>query len=426
MPIQSLIRTSRVLLVAATLSVPALWAVETPPAGDTYISSAQPALNFGSATNLVIAPGNAGLVQFDLSSVPPSATVAKAYLRVFVNKVTTGGGLDIAVVTSPWTEGTVTFSTQPTVAAPFASNVPVSVGNLFVLVDVTPQVQGWLANPSSNLGLQITPAVAAPSTSIQLDTKENTSTSHPATLEIAVTGPAGPAGASGAQGPTGPTGPAGPTGATGAKGPAGASGPPGAAGVSGVQGPAGPAGPAGPTGATGAAGPTGPTGPSGPSGPAGAQGPQGPTGPTGTVGPTGATGVQGSQGPPGLTGPTGPTGATGPTGPLGPTSNHFNFDSTVHVSGYTIPDADTFIYYVVNNPSTGPGILVLPHATVQGRLLIALNQNIYATAGNRVQVSTQGTDRILAANGTNQDISFAAQRPIMLQSDGNGHWILID
>ena len=94
MTMHSLVRTSAVLLVAGTLLLPALWAADVPAVQDTYISSATPGTNFGIAATLNIAPGSAGLVQFDLSSIPPSSTVPVAYLRVYVNKVTTVGSLD--------------------------------------------------------------------------------------------------------------------------------------------------------------------------------------------------------------------------------------------------------------------------------------------------------------------------------------------
>ena len=56
---------------------------------------------------------------------------------------------------------------------------------------------------------------------------------------------------------------------------------------------------------------------------------------------------------PDAAGATGPTGPTGPQGTNGPTSNQFNFDPTVHPNNYTVPDTDTFIYYLVNNPAGG-------------------------------------------------------------------------
>jgi hypothetical protein len=92
---------------------------------------------------------------------------------------------------------------------------------------------------------------------VAFDSKESTTTSHPAMLTITLI----------AIGPTGATGPTGPTGATGAAG---------------AQGPVGPTGAQGPAGATGAQGPQGAVG---------AQGPQGPVGSTGLIGPAGAFNV---------------------------------------------------------------------------------------------------------------------------------------
>ena len=38
----------------------------------------------------------------------------------------------------------------------------------------------WITTPASNFGLAISSSVSAPSTSLFLDSKENTATSHPA------------------------------------------------------------------------------------------------------------------------------------------------------------------------------------------------------------------------------------------------------
>lgn len=129
-------------------------------------------------------------------------------------------------------------------------------------VDATQAVQDWLNGTSNNDGFIITPLG---SVQVEFDSKENTATSHPATLAITLVN-SGPMGATGAQGPAGATGaqgPTGPAGATGAQGPAGPTGP---------MGTQGPAGPAGATGAQGPAGATGAQGPAGPSGPAGTAG----------------------------------------------------------------------------------------------------------------------------------------------------------
>ena len=428
MKTKSLTRSLGALLAAGSLFLPALRAADAPLVGDAYISSAAAATNFGAATSLIVAPGNAGLVQFDLSGIPASATIATAYLRVYVNKVVTGGTLNFALATSSWSEGAVTLNTQPGVGPTFAT-APASVANTFVLVDVTAQAQAWLATPAANFGLEITGAGSA---SVQLDTKENISTSHPPTLELTIAGPAGPSGATGAMGPTGATGATGPAGPTGAVGLAGAVG---ATGATGAAGPAGPAGATGATGAVGLAGAVGATGATGPAGPAGAMGATGAAGLAGARGATGPSGPQGAIGPQGAAGVTGPAGATGASGANGPTSNQFNLDPTLRpTSGtsYTIPPTDTFLYYLTNNPAGtattcgGAITLNLPVSTVvgAGRMVIASPGNVPNRSDGQqcpgVAVAVQGADA-LVPSGTN-----ASAHPIVVVSDGAGHWIIMN
>jgi len=401
------------LLLAGSIFLPVLSAVDAPVVGDTYVSSASPTSNFGGATNLIIAPGNAGLVQFDLSMVPPSATVAKAYLRLYINKITTGGGLDVAAVTSAWSESAVTFNTQPTSGAPLVTNLPLTVSNVFVFVDITSQVNSWLASPATNNGLRITPSVAQPNTSAQLDTRENTLTSHQAAIELTLsvagnTGNAGATGIAGAAGPSGPSGPSGPTGATGPTGPTGANG------ATGPTGPGGPSGAVGLAGAAGAQGPTGPTGPSGPTGATGATGATGVAGAAGATGATGPSGATGNQGPQGVTGPTGPSGASGANGP---TTNKFNMDPTLRNSGYTIPDTDTFLMYRINNVASAHATITLPHANVAGKMVILIAANGVSSSG--ITVAAQSGNTILTGSG------MSGTTKLMVISDGSGHWIVL-
>lgn len=443
------------VLLAGSLLAPRVRAANAVLTGDVTIESASGNSNFNAgapAQTLNIAPGNAGLVQFDLSAYPPSTVVNVAYLRVYADTVTAAGTLDFALVTSPWNENTVTWNTRPTAVAPFGA-VAVSTANSFVLVNVTTQVQSWIATPASNFGLQIT---GAASTSLLLDTKENTATSHPAQLIVTVAGapgPTGPTGSAGSAGASGPGGPTGFTGATGPAGPTGSTGPSGASGASGPTGPTGPTGnlgatgPTGTNGATGSAGAIGSSGPPGSTGPAGAtgatgntgaagaQGTTGPIGPTGAVGPTGsvqgaagptgATGTTGSagaagptgstgqagstglQGGTGGTGATGATGATGPQGTNGPNGNVFPIDTTA-MRGAILSDTDTHMIYLVDNSggtrdsdeagvSNGnPQTFTLPHATTAGRVVIfvATCRNISSTntCNNPADGNTQVID----------------------------------
>ncbi len=402
------------VVVAGTLLLPALWAVDAPLTSDTYISTAATGSNFGVATNMIVLSGNSGLVQFDLSSVPPSSTVTAAYLVVYANKVLAPGTLNFAVVTSPWTELGVTAGSPPSTNAPFAS-IPATVGNSFLIVDVTAAVQGWLATPASNFGIEIT---GAGSVSVQLDTKENTATSHPAQLALTVLGPAGPAGAPGQPGLPG---------SQGAPGPAGATGVPGSAGPAGPTGPTGAVGATGPSGAQGAAGLAGALGPTGPTGAVGATGLQGDTGAAGLAGAAGPKGATGSAGPPGSAGATGPTGIPGAAGPSGasgangPTSNVFSMDTTLHGSGFTIPDSSTFLYYLMNNVASSFATVNLPHATVAGKMVVILPANAAASSG--ITAFPQSGDTLIGTTGS--VASVVAETKIMALSDGNHKWYVL-
>jgi len=511
MTIRSWIGPAAAVLLAASVLAPRLRAANAILVGDVTINSASPGTNFNTGTaaqTLNIAPGTAGLVQFDLSAYPTSTVVTAAYLRVYANTVTSAGTLDFTLATASWNENTVTWSGKPSTAGTKFASAAVSAANSFVFVNVTGQVQSWISTPGSNDGLQIT---GEGSTSVLLDTKENTATSHPAQLIVTIagtpgatgaTGPAGSTGASGlggvtgvtgaagVTGPTGPTGPSGLTGATGlagptgsaggagATGPAGNTGPTGAIGTTGSTGPNGPTGPSGVTGASGVTGPTGSTGTTGPNGTTGATGPTGTiqgaagatgvTGSTGNQGPQGArgsTGSTGNPGPPGQTGntgATGPAGATGAQGDNGPTGNVFNMNTTA-VRGETLSDTDTHMIYLVDNSGgtqnsgggsghTGvsngnPQTFTLPHANVQGRvvILIATCRNISASNacnaptdpntevidGAQIIANVQGTDTIVSLGaGASQTPSSTQAKAgnfvLALFSDGNGHWYLFD
>ena len=140
-------------------------------------------------------------------------------------------------------------------------------------------------------------------------------------------GPVGPKGNAGPAGPKGDAGSAGPKGDAGSAGPkgdAGSAGPKGDAGPAGPKGDAGSAGPKGDTGDAGSAGPKGDAGSAGPkgeTGDAGSAGPKGETGDAGSSGSKGDTGDAGSAGPKGNAGSAGPKGDTGDAGSAGPKGN---------------------------------------------------------------------------------------------------------
>ena len=328
--------------VAALAALPTgLQAIEATVVADAHVNAANATVNSGSLGTLNVGGGNRALLRFDLSTIP--ATVAsdvnRATLLLWVNRVITPGMIDLASLNQPWDEVAVTHNNLAGVGA-IEATFSVSQASHWVMVDVTALAKMWVTGGSAlNRGVILSPAISTPTTTVYLDSKENTSTSHAPRLEVVLNGPVGPVGQQGAQGVQGPQGvpgatgapgpagvhgSAGPQGIPGVAGPTGTTGPMGSAGTPGAAGGVGPAGPAGLTGATGVAGPVGPSGPIGPTGLTGAAGVAGPSGPAGAIGPsgpiglTGATGVAGPAGPSGPIGLTGATGVAGPAGPSGP------------------------------------------------------------------------------------------------------------
>jgi len=351
-------RTAHVGIIALAIAPLGLMAQVLTPSQDAYYVPGN-ATNFGKAVNITVGASSAvGLVQFDLTGLPPGITagqVVKANLTLYANSVSSPGSINLNNVLGSWVETTVSGASGfPAIGAVVAAAVPVSTAGTYLTVDVTSAVQNWIHGSVSDSGLIIT---ANGGTVVQFDAKENTSTSHPATLGVVLSYP-------GAQGPAGPTGLTGSTGLTGATGPAG---------------------PAGPTGTTGATGPAGPAGP------------------TGATGPTGPTGLTGS------------TGATGPQGPAGPLTNVFPARTTLIPAGTTTSIADTdinTIFFADSGISTHATIL-LPHCNnsgtrYDGKKLSFVVPNIWKNtenggngAGPTIQV--QGTDRISDFGGTLQN-----------------------
>jgi hypothetical protein len=213
------------VLLAGIATIPAsALAQNVPLTQDSYLAPGS-ALNYGAATTINTGgpAANQALVQFDLSTLPAGITasnIAKATLVLFVNKLGAPGTVNISVANGPWTEATVSGTgAVPVAGAAIASGVAINAAGAYIYVDATAAVQSWLSGTNNN-GILITPAGGV---NVAFDSKESSTTSHPATLNVMLNQP-GPAGPTGPQGPAGPTGPPGDTGATG---PAGAAGPAG-------------------------------------------------------------------------------------------------------------------------------------------------------------------------------------------------------
>jgi hypothetical protein len=141
--------------------------------------------NFGSYTEFPSiewtfsgSPGRLqSLIQFDLSSIPASATITNVQLILYDcagciddNLGETGGLMGnsntalIQRITSTWLENTVTWNTQPSVTTQNQVSVPsnTSFPIQTTTVDVTSLVQDMVANPTSSFGFLFSQQVSSP------------------------------------------------------------------------------------------------------------------------------------------------------------------------------------------------------------------------------------------------------------------------
>src|ERR1043166_1196935 len=83
-----------------------MWADSGVLSGDASIDPGS--ANFGGMPTLNVGDGTwRTLIQFDLSAIP-SGTVAKATLRLYVNKINNPGIVDLSTANGSWGGGTVT------------------------------------------------------------------------------------------------------------------------------------------------------------------------------------------------------------------------------------------------------------------------------------------------------------------------------
>ena len=204
------------------LIIPAIPALATDAVltADAQVAAAMPSTNFGAAPLMAVSSGSSAFVQFSLSTLPPGTSaldVAKATLVLYASQVNSPGTLDLATASGAWTESGLTFAGAPAVTAVPGALAAVAQAGQYVSFDVTTAVRNFINAPSANNGFVLSVDADTPGLSVAFDTKESTTSSHPARLEVELnlvgpqgpSGPAGPAGLTGPQGLAGPRGPAG-------------------------------------------------------------------------------------------------------------------------------------------------------------------------------------------------------------------------
>ena len=182
------------LIVSASLTSFA----QAPPSADAYVTSAQPAANFGISALLPVQAGTTSYVRLNLGALPANTTIAKATLRLYVNAVAAPGSFDVYQVESGWSEKGLSYNSAPALGASATGGKPVVVTaasqNQFILVDITPLAQGWLDGSIPNHGVAL--ALTSAGGSFSFDSKESAGTGHQPELEVVFDGAVGALGAS--------------------------------------------------------------------------------------------------------------------------------------------------------------------------------------------------------------------------------------
>jgi len=141
------------------------------PIADTDVRQGSPTTNFGSTTDMWVGYDHVGctegssgqisrsLIQFDLSSIPAEASVAKATLYLFqVSCCDIGDRSHIVTVyrtSASWSESSVTWDTQPDYAEAYGSTSVTSGAWQWYSFDVTDLVRGWVDGSFRNYGFMI-------------------------------------------------------------------------------------------------------------------------------------------------------------------------------------------------------------------------------------------------------------------------------
>lgn len=146
-------------LVLSFLLLKPLLGAQLSASSDTFVSASNPNLNYGTSPVLVVQPGSVVYLKFDLSSLPKGASVERAVLRLYVDALVQPGIFDVFPVLGEWSEGTLTYSSNPPGLGPSATGrtIPVTSFSLnnYVLADITNLVQDWLSGKLANHGLAV-------------------------------------------------------------------------------------------------------------------------------------------------------------------------------------------------------------------------------------------------------------------------------
>ena len=161
------------------------------PSADAYTNTAAASTNYGANVLLYVdGATETTYIQFNLASIPASASVSEATLKLYVNSVTTAGTFNVDYITGAWAESKITANLHPALGAAITTSGTLTTAskNQYILINVTSAVQAWLNGSQANDGLAL---VANSTFNASFDSKENATTSHPPELDIVFAGGGG-------------------------------------------------------------------------------------------------------------------------------------------------------------------------------------------------------------------------------------------
>ena len=192
-----LTRVSSVLVLLTALSAAAFG--QAVLVADAHTSATAANGNFGANPALAVSANNTAYVKFKIARTLPAGTkaddVARATVKFYVSKVAAAGKLDLLPVLADWDEKTLTAGNAPQLGPPALTTQQIgkdAQGN-YLLIDVTALVKQWLGDGSGqsatpNYGFALAPHAVDADTpqlaDVDLDSKENSQTSHDALLDV--------------------------------------------------------------------------------------------------------------------------------------------------------------------------------------------------------------------------------------------------
>jgi hypothetical protein len=175
-------------------------AVDAPPAvpvttdhpsvADTFISTVSPDTNFNSQTSaLADLDGRVALFQFDLASIPTTATIGKVELHIW-SDFDEGQTCNFFQVLEAWSETTATGNSRMTGVAwstpnaeppsrgtvSFGTVLPTTPNTEFTVTIDPAIITTWVSNPATNLGFAI---VSTSTDGARFSTREQVATQRP-------------------------------------------------------------------------------------------------------------------------------------------------------------------------------------------------------------------------------------------------------